>query len=92
MSITLQIGNSDDRLSQKEWARFVKEICDLLTRHEVTVHFAGGSPSNAPWQNACWVFEANDAQAEILRHVVAGIRLSFKQDSAAWTEGRTLFV
>ena len=97
-TVTIQIGNSDDKLSQKQWAQFVAEIGALITDAEVDVHFFGGAPSFERWQNAAWVIAV---RAEVLhpnvvlgalKVAVADLRAQFKQDSAAWTEGETEFV
>ena len=90
--VTLQIGNSDDKLTQREWAAFVEDIAheiNVLAKH---VHFCGFSPGDAPWQNACWVFELEADRENELKARVTEHRSRFKQDPVAWTEGRTAFV
>lgn len=92
-TITIQIGNSDDKLTQKEWARFWADI-----NHEIVlcaggkIHFCGLSPSQQPWQNGCWVVEIDGSQALALRDSLKRVREEHKQDSIAWTEGDTAFV
>jgi len=39
VTVSLQIGNSDDRLTQKEWASFVRDIKEALVVNEAFVHF-----------------------------------------------------
>lgn len=100
-TITLQIGNSDDKLSQRDWSYFVNEIDHYLnvtmTRY-VTIHFSGSSHSYAPWQNHCWVFEKINDKFEdyvlgtIKKQVSKCAKEIYKQDSIAWTEGTTELV
>ena len=53
----ISIGNSDDKLSQAEWARFVMEMRDLLCSSGVQIHGEWFSLSDRPWQNANWCVE-----------------------------------
>jgi hypothetical protein len=92
-TITLQIGNSDDKLGQAEWAAYYQSIRAAVHGEGTQVHFAGCSPAESPWQNACWVFVMlNGASPDALRERVAEIRARFRQHSVAWTEGETAFV
>lgn len=92
-TITVQIGNSDDKLTQKGWSYFVKEIASALEEREITVHFFGTSPGNDEWQNACWVFNHEDnAKLTGLKWEIKRIRKKYMQDSVAWTEGETRFI
>ena len=90
-TITIQIGNSDDKLTQKEWSSFYWEIASAVLAAG-GVHFAGTSPSFEPWQNACWVVVVDDSKVAALREQVVTIRTKFRQESVAWTEGETAFV
>lgn len=89
-TITLQIGNSDDKLSQEEWSSFHAAINTVVSELALRIHFAGTAPAAAPRQNACWVFEIEDSSG--LRSRVTRIREDFRQRSAAWTEGETDFI
>jgi len=93
-TITIQIGNSDDKLTQKEWSEFVDKVDKAISNAKTRPHFSGGSYNDAPWQNYCWVFQLSDDSREdgILFQQLKSIRKEFKQDSLAWTEGNTLFV
>lgn len=92
MTVTIQIGNSDDKLTQKEWAAFVMEVQDVVQRFAVHVHFSGSSSTVAPWQNCCWILDVSEPEAESLRCRLVGIRRAFRQDSVAWTVGETQFI
>lgn len=91
-TVTIQIGNSDDRLSQAEWSEFVHQVSEAVARHAARIHFAGFSPAAAKWQNAAFVIECDDSAALAIKSAVVGIRMLFKQFGVAWTEGSTLFV
>lgn len=93
ITITLQIGNSDDKLTQAEWHRYVEAVRELLEgRPGVAVHFFGAPPTWTPWQNAAWVFAAEPDALPALREALAEIRARYLQDSVAWTEGATEFI
>lgn len=90
----IQIGNSDDKLSQKEWAKYVADVNEILQVWQLTIHFLGHSPAHAPWQNACWVFELDTTvfPMEELRNDLSDVARRFRQDSVALTLGVTEFV
>lgn len=91
-TITIQIGNSDDKLTQREWAKYVSTVHDLITESCLTVHFFGGSENYAEWINVCWVLAGSKSRIEYLRLNLPGIKKNFQQDSIAWTEGETKFI
>ena len=94
-TITIQIGNSDDKLTQREWSNYVREMGDRVARYGGQIHFSGSSSPCAPWQNCCWVLEvARDAttSVETLRAQVASVGKLFRQESVAFTVGETEFV
>jgi hypothetical protein len=80
MYLSVSIGNSDDKLTQKEWNRFVEEMIDLLA-DSGKVHFFGGSSNFAPWQNVAWIVELRDAPI-IVMSKISKIREKYNQDSA----------
>jgi hypothetical protein len=80
MYIVVSIGNSDDRLTQKEWNKFVEEMIDLLA-DSGKVHFFGGASTFAPWQNVAWIVELREAPIAVMARV-STIREKYKQDSA----------
>ena len=88
-TVTVQIGNSDDKLTQIEWARFITNIRMCLQRNATAIHFSGGSAFDMSWQNACFVFLIQDNYLDDLRERLAYIRQEFRQDSLAFTVGET---
>ncbi len=90
MTVTIQIGNSDDKLSQAEWSEFVAQVRAAIMDQCNGVHFAGGSSNWERWQNFTWVIEITEVKR--LQQMLRGLREHFRQDSVAWTEGKTHFL
>ncbi len=91
-TVTIQIGNSDNKLTQQEWSDFVAKVRFDIRASGVRVHFFGGSANYEPWQNVAWVVEGSDESLATLKVWVEERRKVFRQDSAAWTSGQTEFV
>lgn len=91
-TITIQIGNTDDKLTQKEWKRFVDRVFSIVAAHGGELHFFGGSQSFESWQNACWVFECFDFTVDELKKELVRARIEYNQDSIAYIEGATEFI
>lgn len=92
-TITLQIGNSDDRLPQVRWHEYVEAVRNLVELDPgLAVHFFGAPPNWAPWQNAAWVFTAEADALPVLREQLAVLRKRFDQQALSWTEGETTFL
>lgn len=93
MTVTIQIGNTDNKLTQQEWGMFVERVDCEIRQPNTTVHFMGGPSNWEPWQNVAWVIEIyGDARYLELLAALRMARAFFRQDSIAWTEGRTAFV
>lgn len=92
MTAVVQIGNSDDKLTQEEWAKYVAEVDYVLSGLEM--HFSGFSVPHARWQNAAWVFElpASLLRINALRTKLSRLALTYRQDSIAFTTGNTEFL
>lgn len=92
-TVTIQIGNSDDKLTQKEWCYFVDAIKSSLDLNMWRdVHFSGGSENWKPWQNYCIVVAVDESEVKNLCEVVSYVGKQYKQDSVAVTLGETRFV
>jgi len=88
-TLTVQIGNSDDKLTQREWSEFVAEVNNEMLSLCNVVHFSGRSDGGCSWQNACWVASATEGCYLSLRAVLMVIGRKYKQDSIALTVGKT---
>jgi hypothetical protein len=91
-TITLQIGNSDDRLSQARWSAFVAAMREVVAVHGREIHFFGAPPNWEPWQNVAWVVTCQDEHIPGFIAAVQAVRRDFGQDAVAWTEGETRFL
>lgn len=91
-TVVVQIGNSDNKLSQVEWSQFVSYVRDAIGEHSEHIHFDGGARHDAPWQNACFVSEVSSDNQERLMVDIRSHREMFRQDSVAVTIGETAFV
>jgi hypothetical protein len=90
-TVVIQIGNSDDKLTQREWSDYwaavETEVCDLAEKH-----FSGGSGTINPWQNYCWVLDMKDTDVPVLSNRLREVRERFRQDSVAMLVGDTQFI
>lgn len=91
-TIAVQIGNSDNKLTQNEWSNFHCFVGEIIMEHSYRMHFSGASNSTDPWQNAAWIFEPLDDDSSKLTSRLANAAHAFKQDSIALTEGITQFI
>ncbi len=89
MTVVVQIGNSDDKLTQREWVQFIMDTRSLVNSL-AQIHFSGGSSPTAVWQNYCIVAEARSLND--LRSRLADLATRYRQDSIALTLGKTEFV
>jgi len=87
----IQIGNSDDKLTQAQWAHFFKRVDNAVRSRASQIHFSGTSHPSAEWQNAAWIFEIDETPSLRLYDDMKVLCEMFNQDSIAWTEGKTIF-
>lgn len=86
MNLVIQIGNTDNKLTQYEWATFVSEVNTLVNQNG-RVHFFGSPPSWAIWQNCCWVVECTPEQISFVKYWLGQIKVKYKQESIAVITG-----
>lgn len=94
-TLSIQIGNTDNKLTQKEWAFFILDIQKILsdTRYVgMQIHFAGGSSPEKVWQNYCFIVECDSSHIDDIRSKLSFVKTLYKQDSIALTVGKTEFV
>jgi 2-iminoacetate synthase ThiH len=93
MTVVVQVGNSDNKLTQVQWSRFVRDVRQIVKEFATRVFFQGGSSWDAPWQNACWVFECYDEHLfEEFKQELAVCRDSYRQEAVAVLSGYTDFI
>lgn len=88
-TVFVSLGNSDDRLKQRQWADFVSRAEVLVRLHTSVVHGVWFSAPASRWQNACICFEISPDRAAALASDLVNLRQSMRQDSIAWTEAAT---
>jgi hypothetical protein len=91
-TVTIQIGNSDNKLTQKQWSDFIRETRSVVGRHCGQVHFDGGASFDSPWQNVCFVADIQEVDKQRLCDALGDVRSKFYQNSAAVTFGYTKMV
>jgi hypothetical protein len=96
VTVHIAIGNSDDGLSQREWAKYIDEVDDLVKVVAEVVHGRWYSAPDVPWQNACWAFEMGTGNfadpAGWIKERLARVAEMYGQDSIAWNESETEFL
>lgn len=89
----IQIGNTDDKLTQVKWSEFVRRVNDNVNAVAPgKVHFFGGSSNWERWQNCCWVFEPDPRHLVEFLDDLKLLRALYFQDSVAVTVGETTFL
>lgn len=95
ITVYISIGNSDDKLGQERWARFVADVdahtTSLEDDREAVIHGRWLSAPDSPYQNACWCLQIHEdphtgSRAGWLREVLASLAYTYEQDSIAWSE------
>jgi hypothetical protein len=89
-TVYVTIGNSDDKLTQQEWAAYFSAVAVAVQRAaqaaKGAVHGQWVSEPASAWQNACWCIEINPDSAALLKLRLSEIASTFRQDSIAWAE------
>lgn len=91
-TVTVQIGNSDNKLSQEKWSAFTHDVRRIVESFSQAMHFSGGSSVFDPWQNTCFVFLCDKDDLRYLREALTVVRKRYSQDSVAVTVGDTEFI
>lgn len=91
-TIVIQIGNTDNKLTQQEWKDFCNYVHEAVSIWGGTIHFSAPSVGWADWQNAAWILAIENKYVEFLKEDVKKLTKKFRQDSIAWLEGETEFI
>lgn len=91
-TIAVQIGNSDDKLTQKEWADFVAHTDSSIRAWALELYFHGVSDGAARWQNAAWIFSCANKNIPTIKEDLRMFCQAFRQDSIAWSILKTEFL
>ncbi len=79
-------GNSDDKLSQADWAAFVQQVRLALSGRARETHGEWYSLPDQPYQNACFCVVFADADVPLVKQELAKLREAWGQESVAWAE------
>jgi hypothetical protein len=85
ITVYVSIGNSDDKLTQAEWANYVQVTRNLLRLRAREIHGEWYSAADSDYQNACFCAVLGD-DADTIRKSLAELRAAWRQDSIAWAE------
>ena len=92
-TITICIGNTDDKLPQARWSAYCAAISDILWENQADIQFYGHSLANATWQNATWVvITESEEQFNNIQTRLMTARQAYDQDSIAFVAGQTEFI
>ena len=94
MSVYVSIGNSDDKLTQEQWAGYTSRVFEIVRAYATAVHGQWYSASDSRWQNACICFDlgTTDEDEALLRRALATCARHYAQDSVAWAQAETEFI
>ena len=81
IEIVVSIGNTDNKLTQQQWAEYVQRVGDELERYEERRHFFGGSENWRRWQNVVWLAIVDAEDVDRLTNKLIRIRKDYHQDS-----------
>ncbi len=90
-TVCIQIGNSDNKLAQLEWHKFVSDVRNIVEVKADNIYFQGGCPNDAKWQNYCFVFSIKDREAT-LKKLLTNVKERYRQENIAYLEGFINFI
>jgi hypothetical protein len=92
-TVVIQISNSDDKLSQREWSSYVDEMRFIAEDDvEGLIKFSGGSYTDSPWQDYCVILEMREHDIERLKKSLHNLCTKYKQASVAFLVGDVQFI
>lgn len=84
-TVYVSVGNSDDKLSQQDWAQFVRTVFRFVANEAHHVHGEWFSVPDSRYQNACICVEFDpDAHLDAVREGLALIAEQYEKDAIAW--------
>lgn len=92
LTVSILIGNSDNKLSQSDWSAFCYAVQMQLESCSENIFFSGGSAWNNARQNACWVAAVYHYNLAELKTKLTKVREQYKQESVAIVVGNTEFI
>lgn len=80
------IGNSDDKLTQQEWAALQHDVMNIFDDHNVEMIGYWHSLPDSMYQNACYCIVADLDKIPEMKGQLAALATIFRQDAIAWSE------
>lgn len=91
-SYAVSIGNSDDKLSQREWVMFCIHLEDAVKAYAREVFFVGYTGPDSSYQSFTITFSATPRSRNDLWHELSSLCSRYHQDSIAVIEGQSWFI
>jgi len=93
-TVTISIGNSDNKLAQSDWRYYCRHINDILSLFDaaMTINFYGLTNSDSEYQSATWIIEILSHHMDELKEKLTKVRKSYNQVSIALVVGKTEFI
>lgn len=85
-SVFICIGNSDDKLTQREWACFQLDLRMVVQEHADVRHGDWHSFPDSIYQNACWCIEIREEEIPGLKAGLSKLAGFYRQGSIAYNE------
>lgn len=80
----VSIGNSDDKLSQRDWVLLQLDTKQVIHDAGAVIHGEWHSYPDSIFQNACLCFDVDENKVPELKGTLAAIAVEYRQDSIAW--------
>lgn len=91
MIIYITVGNSGDKLTQRQWAALCSQVDRIVDRYSSAVHGRWSSDPQSQWQNACWCVEIYTMRvAAEAKTALEETAADYGQDAIAWAEVTSL--
>jgi hypothetical protein len=86
--IYITIGNSDDKLTQRDWMLFIHKVRFAVIEHCAKLHGEWHSEPVVSWQNACWCFDIATQKVDPLKSILRELAQEYQQDAIVWAEAK----
>lgn len=92
LTLSVLIGNSDNRLTQMEWSGYAGKVNGLVRAWTYHTFFDGAPYTASQFQNHCWVFAIHKLDYQDFEDELREIALQYEQESVAVVKGNTTMV
>jgi hypothetical protein len=83
-AVFICIGNSDDKLSQHNWAAFQLDLRLMIDEFAAIIHGQWHSNPDSIYQNCCFCIEIEDTEIVDLKARLTTLAGHYDQNSIAW--------